>query len=187
VLKRQATYAELSVSADGNHQHPLWSTVLHGKVQRASESLGSHYHIPEVVFQELLCRLCPHANQTLLPEQFLEHQPVLLHKATFGFLIQLYFDNFHTLYPFLDQSFLSLPVWGWSLCLAAASIGTRYLGIPELTEYGDALCGILHQLLLTEVSIFSVCFRPLALIGYSLISVASRTHFRTFKPGHLLR
>jgi hypothetical protein len=75
----------------------------------------------------------------------------LLDKETLEFFIQLYFGNFHTLYPFLDRSLLCIPVWGWSLYLAAAAIGARYLCISEVTLFGDSLCSVLHEVLFKEV------------------------------------
>jgi hypothetical protein len=141
-----------------------WTAILLDKI-KLDKAKGPRpdLEIPEPIFHEMQLRLCPLSGRPLLSAESLAYRDILLRRDTFNYLTRLYFDHFHPVYPFLDRSLLCIPVWGWSLCLATAAIGTRYLGLAELTRFGDDLCGAIHELLLREVCDFV----PLALVAHS--------------------
>jgi Fungal Zn(2)-Cys(6) binuclear cluster domain len=70
---------------------------------------------------------------------------------TLDWFVQLYFENFHPVYPFLDRSLLSVPSWGSCITLATAAIGANYMASPEAEVCSDALHGLLHEILTQEV------------------------------------
>ena len=152
ILERRAAFPRHSPSVGGN-QTGFTSTAFLLERIRAEKAKGPRpeLDIPEPIFHEMESRLCPLVGRPLLSAESLAQREILLTRDTFNFLIRLYFDHFHPLYPFLDRSLLGIPVWGWSLVLATAAIGTRYLGLAELTRFGDDLCGALHELLIREV------------------------------------
>lgn len=152
ILERRAAFPRHSPSI-GGQQTGLSSTAFLLERIRVEKVKGVRLEleIPEPIFHEMESRLCPLVGRPLLSAESLAQREILLTRDTFNFLIRLYFDHFHPLYPFLDRSLLCIPVWGWSLVLATAAIGTRYLGLAELTRFGDDLCGALHELLIREV------------------------------------
>ena len=130
---------------------PPWMGTLQAKVQNACESNHSHFTIPDVVLEQILTKIHHSWVNSPFSIQYSQYGDVLLQKETLEYFIQHYFENFHTVYPFLDQSLLCIPVWGWALCLAAAAIGARYCCVPDITVFGDCLCSLLHEVLLKEV------------------------------------
>lgn len=72
-------------------------------------------------------------------------------KDVISYFIQMYFTHFHPVYPFLDQPLLSMPIWGWSVCLAAAAMGCRYANVPEAAPCSDAINLLLRDILIREV------------------------------------
>ncbi|CAH0055209.1 unnamed protein product [Clonostachys solani] len=153
-LQRHIARSRLCHSGESRWQSRLpWEELLikevrHGKKKHKQSLL----QIPEAIFWEVKQKLLPRDGRPILSAAFLIRSDVLLDRDTFTHLIQLYFDNFHALYPFLDRSLLCIPVWGWSLCIATAAIGARYFGVSELTMYGEELCSVLHELLLIELN-----------------------------------
>ena len=158
ILERRAAFPRHSQSV-GEHQMGFASTAFLLERIRLEKTKGTRpeLEIPEPIFHEMESRLCPLVGRPLLSAESLAQREILLTRDTFNFLIRLYFHHFHPLYPFLDRSLLSIPVWGWSLVLATAAIGTRYLGLAELTRFGDDLCGALHELLIREVCFLVPC------------------------------
>lgn len=72
-------------------------------------------------------------------------------KDVLSYFIQMYFTYFHPVYPFLDQPLLSMPIWGWSVCLAAAAMGCRYANVPEAAPCSDAINLLLRDILIREL------------------------------------
>ena len=164
ILERRAALPRQTQSSNVHELGFTWTAILLDKIQLdKAKGPRPDLEIPEPIFHEMQLRLCSLSGRPLLSAESLAYRDILLRRDTFNYLTRLYFDHFHPVYPFLDRSLLCIPVWGWSLCLATAAIGTRYLGLAELTRFGDDLCGAIHELLLREV-----CgFVPLALVPHS--------------------
>lgn len=152
IRERQGKYATKSAYGDGSGGNS-WQAVFSSKVHAMEQQPDLQYDVLEDIFEEIISRLCPSTGEPLLSEEFLANKAFLLKRSTFSFLLKLYFTNFHKLYPFVDRSFLCIPIWGWSLTLAVAAIGTRYMGLAKLTSHGEELCVVLHELLLKQVGI----------------------------------
>ncbi|KAH6974520.1 hypothetical protein BKA56DRAFT_675945 [Ilyonectria sp. MPI-CAGE-AT-0026] len=150
IRERQETYTTPSSSGDHSEGNS-WLTVFSNKVHGIEQHPDPQFDIPEDIFQEILSRLRPSSGEQLLSKEFLANEAFLLNKSAFSLFLKLYFNNFHKLYPFVDRSFLCIPIWGWSLTLAVAAIGTRYLGLTKLTSHGEELCAVLHELLLKQL------------------------------------
>ncbi|KAK1545823.1 hypothetical protein CPAR01_03325 [Colletotrichum paranaense] len=171
--ERHATVLRRGVPEHDSHPGASWSTVLLEEINRAkSQQKISRFTIPDSVYREIQTRLLSGAGRPLLPERFAADLDVLLGRDTFEHLIAQYFEHFHHLHPFIDNSLLSIPVWGWSLCIGVAAIGSRYLSLTELTDFGEQLCSALHDLLLRELDFGRVqdCLpyiqaRTLAVVG----------------------
>ncbi|KAL2670289.1 hypothetical protein Neosp_014756 [[Neocosmospora] mangrovei] len=150
IRERQGKYGTKSAYGDGSGENS-WQAVFSSKVHAMEQHPDLRYDIPEDIFEEILSRLCPSTGEPLLSEEFFANKTVLLKRSAFSVLLKQYFTNFHKLYPFVDHSFLCIPIWGWSLTLAVAAIGTRYMGLAKLTSHGEELCAVLHELLLKQV------------------------------------
>ncbi|KAI8711139.1 hypothetical protein NCS52_01489300 [Fusarium sp. LHS14.1] len=171
IRERQGKYGTKSAYGDGSGENS-WQAVFSSKVYAMEQHPDLRYDIPEDIFEEILSRLCPSTGEPLLSEEFLANKAFLLKRPAFSVLLKLYFTNFHKLYPFVDHSFLCIPIWGWSLTLAVAAIGTRYMGLAKLTSHGEELCAVLHELLLKQLqfgrvqdSLPYIQARMLAVIG----------------------
>ncbi|KAK1516830.1 uncharacterized protein CCOS01_12379 [Colletotrichum costaricense] len=150
--ERHATVLRRGVPDHDSHPGASWLAVLLEEIkQTKSQQQKSRFTIPESVYQEIQTKLLSGAGRPLLPERFNADLDVLLGRDTFEHLIEQYFEHFHHLHPFVDRSLLSIPVWGWSLCIGVAAIGSRYLSLPNLTDFGEQLCSALHDLLLREL------------------------------------
>lgn len=159
IIERQELHATRGEHGDSSQDLlPPWVAILQAKVRRASESDPSHMIIPDNVFEEALSKLCPPWSVFPVSIQHSPHKDILLRKETLEFFMELYFEHFHPVNPFLDRSLLCIPVWGWSLCLAASALGVRFLCISELTAFGDRLCSVLHSILHEEVCLPSNAF-----------------------------
>jgi hypothetical protein len=156
ILERRAAFPNRHIQPGGEHHVGFtWTSILLEKISLVrTKTPRPEFDIPESIFQDMELRLCPLTGRPLLSAEYLAERDILLTRDAFNYLIRLYFDHFHPVYPFLDRSLLSIPVWGWSLCLATAAVGARYLGFAELTQFGDELCGALHELLVREVCVF---------------------------------
>ncbi|KAJ4033550.1 hypothetical protein NW763_014424 [Fusarium oxysporum] len=149
--QRRAAYAEDHGPSPGHQVHTSWLGDLNAKVAVASRSTGTSSDVPDSIFEELMSRLDSHATSSHILADFAAHKESLLAKSTFQLFISLYFEHFHPVNPFVDRSHLSIPLWGWSLCLATAAIGSKYFGSEEVNRFGDCLCCILHELMAREV------------------------------------
>lgn len=72
--------------------------------------------------------------------------------GTLKYLIQLYFKNFHPIYPFLNEWMIGIPGWGWSMTLATAAIGAQYMNSSISHTSSSALHGLLYSVLVQDVS-----------------------------------
>ncbi|KAF5543768.1 transcription factor ZMS1 [Fusarium phyllophilum] len=149
--QRRAAYAEDHGPSPGQQVHISWISDLDAKVAAASKRIGASSDVPDTIFEELVSRLDSHATSSYILADFAAHKESLLTKSTFQLFISLYFENFHPVNPFVDRSHLSIPLWGWSLCLATAAIGSKYFGSEEVNRFGDCLCCILHELMAREL------------------------------------
>lgn len=152
--ERHATILRRLPPDEGSRTNMSWSEVLLEEIDQAkSQPQEPRFNIPESVYQQIRTRLQSGTEKSLLPDKYTADLDILLSRDTFEHLIEQYFDHFHHLHPFVDRSLLSIPVWGWSLCIGVAAIGSRYLSLPELTDFGEQLCSALHELLLREASL----------------------------------
>lgn len=157
IRERRTSYADQTSTENELHEAPTWLSELSRRTQAAESAPTSSPAIPDSIFDDLVSRLWPLNGNSHLTGEYLLHQDTLLDNSTFQLLITSYFEQFHPINPFIDRSHLTIPMWGWSLCLATAAIGARYLGIKQVTLYGDQLCSILHELLLKEVGYYFLC------------------------------
>jgi hypothetical protein len=104
IFERQAAYAKSCLRDNAHEPTPEWLVILKSKSKDARDNNYPCFEILEAIYSELLSRLCPQVEPSLLPEVYLAHQDVLLEKASFELFIQLYLDHFHTVNPFLDRS-----------------------------------------------------------------------------------
>lgn len=123
----------------------LWLTALAAMVEENERDPDSRFVTPEDMFQEILLRLCPQPGSQALTDSFFNYKSILLNKSSLSLFLKSYFKSFHEIYPFIDWSFLSMPVWGWSLTVAVAATGARYLGLSPLTQLSEELCHVLHK------------------------------------------
>lgn len=72
---------------------------------------------------------------------------------TLSYLIHLYFENFHPVYPFLNKWMLGVPGWGCCMTLATAAIGARYMSSSISHASSNALHGLLYNVLVQDVSL----------------------------------
>jgi hypothetical protein len=150
ILEREESHAiQREIFDYSGDSAPFWISILQAKLHKEQPRMD--FSVPESVYKEAYARASREWSDAQFSPPLLDHKDILLDKETLEFFIQLYFGNFHTLYPFLDRSLLCIPVWGWSLYLAAAAIGARYLCISEVTLFGDSLCSVLHEVLFKEV------------------------------------
>jgi hypothetical protein len=150
ILERQESHAIHGEIFDhSGNSASSWIGILQAKLRQEQSQM--HFSVPDDVYKEAYARVSREWSDIRFSLPLLDHKDILLDKATFEYFIQLYFGNFHAVYPFLDRSLLCIPVWGWSLCLAAAAIGARYLCISEVTLFGDGICSLLHEILFKEV------------------------------------
>lgn len=149
--QRRAAYGEDHGPSPGQQVHISWISDLDARVVAASNRIGASSDVPDSIFEELVSRLDSHATSSHILADFVAHKENLLAKRTFQLFISLYFEHFHPVNPFVDKSHLSIPLWGWSLCLATAAIGSKYFGSEEVNRFGDCLCCILHELMAREV------------------------------------
>ncbi|KAF5254005.1 hypothetical protein FANTH_1187 [Fusarium anthophilum] len=149
--QRRAAYGEDHGPSPGQQFHISWVADLDARVEAASKRFGASRDVPDGIFEELMSRLESHATSSHILADFAVHKETLLAKGTFQLFISLYFEHFHPVNPFVDRSHLSIPLWGWSLCLAAAAIGSKYFGSEEVSRFGDCLCCILHEVMTREL------------------------------------
>ncbi|KAG5771229.1 hypothetical protein H9Q72_002136 [Fusarium xylarioides] len=149
--QRRAAYAEDHGPSPGQQVHISWISDLDARVEAASKRIGAASDVPDSIFEELMSRLDSHATSSHILADFAAHRESLLAKSTMQLFINLYFEHFHPANPFVDRSHLSIPLWGWSLCLATAAIGSKYFGSEEVNRFGDCLCCILHELMAREL------------------------------------
>ncbi|VUC37242.1 unnamed protein product [Clonostachys rosea] len=150
-LERHAINVRRGVPEDG-HSDISWCDIFLREIADAkSNPRALRFDLPGTIYHDIQLKLLPEAAPSPLPDKYMLEKHHLLSRDAFSFMIEQYFDHFHHLHSFLDRSLLSIPVWGWSLCVAAAAIGSRYLDLPELTSFGEHLCSALHELLLREV------------------------------------
>jgi hypothetical protein len=167
ILERQESHAIHGEIFDhSGNSAPSWISILRAKLRK--EQPHMHFSVPDDVYKEAYARVSQEWSDSQFSPPLLDHKDILLDKETLEYFIQLYFGNFHTVYPFLDRSLLCIPVWGWSLYLIAAAIGARYLCISEVTLFGDSLCSLLHEILFKEV-----CLQPLLSLKLTNISISS--------------
>jgi hypothetical protein len=158
ILERQESHAIHGEIFDhSGNSAPSWISILQAKLRK--EQPRMHFSVPDDVYKEAYARMSQEWSDGRFSSPVLDHKRILLDKETLEYFIQLYFGNFHVVYPFLDRSLLCIPVWGWSLCLVAAAIGARYLCISEVTLFGDSLCSLLHEILFKEVCL-QLLFSP---------------------------
>ena len=129
-----------------------WPDLLQERVQSDAHNSHLQFNVPDEVYYELVAKLSSYHTSNPYKNQYWGYKALLMARQTWNFFIKLYFENFHVIYPFLDQSLLGLPAWGWALCLATAAIGTRYADSSELIAYGEYLSRVLHEMLLQEVN-----------------------------------
>ncbi|KAF5598563.1 transcription factor ZMS1 [Fusarium pseudocircinatum] len=153
--QRRAAYTEDHGPSPGQQAHISWISDLDARVEAASRRIGASSDVPDSIFEELMSRLDSHATSSHILADFAAHKESLLAKSTFQLFISLYFEHFHPVNPFVDRSHLSIPLWGWSLCLATAAIGSKYFGSDEVNRFGDCLCCILHELMARELDFVS--------------------------------
>ncbi|CAG9988252.1 unnamed protein product [Clonostachys byssicola] len=144
-----ANTVETSPTAEDGQES--WLITLSIKAEENERDPDSRFIIPEDIFQEILLRLYPQPGSEALSDSFLNYKSLLLNKSSLSLFVKSYFESFHEIYSFIDWSFLSMPVWGWSLTLAVAATGARYLGLTPLTQLSEELCHALHNLLLGEL------------------------------------
>lgn len=183
ILERQESHAIHGEIFDhfGNSA-PSWIGILQAKLRKEQSQM--HFSVPYDVYKEAYERVSREWSNAPFPLPLLDHKDILLNKETLEYFIQLYFENFHTVYPFLDRSLLCIPVWGWSLYLAAAAIGARYLCISEVTLFGDGICSLLHEILFKEVCLLLLLSPKLTNFSTSLALVTLKMHCLIFRPAH---
>lgn len=150
-----ATPPEVERSANLGHELE-WLNSIEENISNplTSERLPGNYLMSETVYNDVLKKLSVRVilrsfgDLDFLCSQNFPSREVL------SYFIQLYFNHFHPVYPFLDQPLLSMPIWGWSVCLASAAIGCRHTNAPEAGPNSDALNLLLRDLLTREVRHF---------------------------------
>lgn len=139
---------DIYATRPGQSPLPTFETVIQG-VQRSGDS--QLYHIPEDVYNDIMAKVADR-----IPFHWPDTSPRLGNrslpgKETLDHFVRLYFNHFHPVYPFLDLPLLNMPLWGWSLCLATAAVGSRYSNAAEKDRFGDAISIILRETLVSEV------------------------------------
>lgn len=128
-----------------------WPESLSTLIQSTATDGRDHsFEIPKDVYGEIILRSSSASTESYSAE-FLAHRELLFQKKTLNYLIEVYFNGFHKVYPFLDRSLLCIPVWGWSLCFATAAVGLRILPLPIPVSCGDDMARQLQELLTKEV------------------------------------
>lgn len=129
-----------------------WLECFERTLAEDTQSLQQgRFSTPNNVYADILTKMDARVQFKAVGTTDVLHSRKMLAKETLNRLIQLYFKHFHPVYPFLDQPLLSMPIWGWSLCLATASIGSCYANIPGAERVGDALALLLRETLVKEV------------------------------------
>ncbi|KAF4334823.1 transcription factor ZMS1 [Fusarium beomiforme] len=146
--QRRASHIPAREQHSDLQTQPAWVSELSA---RASAISGSSEDISDIIFEELISRIEEHKHSTQLLSSVTPHKSLLFSKPVLKLFINLYFDRFHPVNPFIDRSHLRIPLWGWSLCLATAAIGAKYLGLEEVHQFGDSLCSILHEIMDKEL------------------------------------
>ncbi|KAF5647807.1 transcription factor ZMS1 [Fusarium tjaetaba] len=149
--QRRAAYGEDHGPSPDQQIQISWISDLDARVEAASQRNEASGDVPDSIFEELMSRLDSHATSSHILADFAAHKESLLTKSTFQLFVSLYFEHFHPVNPFVDGSHLSIPLWGWSLCLATAAIGSKYFGSEEVNRFGDCLTCILHELMAREL------------------------------------
>ncbi|KAG5658008.1 hypothetical protein KAF25_006959, partial [Fusarium avenaceum] len=167
--QRRAAYTEEHRPNTGHQVHASWLVDLNSKVAAATRNNGTSEDIPDGIFEEIISRLNSHETSSRILANFATHRDILLTKSTFQLFVNLYFERFHPVNPFIDRSHLCIPLWGWSLCLATATIGMKYFGSEEVNSFGDDLCCILHELMAKELD-FVNCQEPLPYIQARILA-----------------
>ena len=141
-------------STDGSpHSSGQLSTHLHELMDEHAR-LASKDDIPLIISQQNLDKILSKIGVTFTNPIFVPHPfsmdrfPAL---RTVNYLVHFYVENFHPVYPFLDQSILEVPARCWSLTLATAAIGARYMPSSIADASSEALHGLLHTMLVQEV------------------------------------
>ncbi|KAJ4291287.1 hypothetical protein N0V88_006290 [Collariella sp. IMI 366227] len=125
IFERRAAFVGHNQSHDEQQPGLSWTALLLEKIRLdQTRTPRLEFEISEQIFHEMHLTLCQPSGRPLLSPESLANQNVLLRRDTLNYFIQLYFQYFHPVYPFLERSLLSIPVWGWSLCLATAAIGS---------------------------------------------------------------
>lgn len=110
------------------------------------------YRIPPNIYSSIITKIDARIVCCSPKSSFLLSSCSFPRKDTLDHFVRLYFDHFHPTYPFLDLPLLNMPVWGWSLCLATATIGCQYSNSPAKDICRDALSVVLRETLVSEVS-----------------------------------
>lgn len=156
---RRSTYRPTATQVAASHntvQTSSSSALRESLSKKVNARLAAQQLTPKLtpeVHKELTAEASETLNKYLRPHEQLSGVDSLAAIETWEYLIQLYFDHFHPVYPFLDHLLLSLPKWGWALCLATASLGARYVGLRDLITYGELLSKTCHEILLRDVSL----------------------------------
>ncbi|KAF5965931.1 transcription factor ZMS1 [Fusarium bulbicola] len=181
--QRRAAYGEDHGPSPGQQVHISWVADLDARVEAASKRFGASRDVPDGIFEELMSRLESHATSSHILADFAAHKDTLLAKGTFQLFISLYFEHFHPVNPFVNRSHLSIPLWGWSLCLATAAIGSKYFGSEEVNRFGDCLYCILHEVMTRELD-FVNSQEPLPYIQARILASLASCYFALASKHH---
>lgn len=135
----------LSISGAGATYHDS----LDEMVQRLTLSPDIQSLVSSETYTELRLKVDSSGNSPVqVHEKFSAEHPSI---NTICWLIGIYFKRFHSVFPFIDKFHLNIPSLGWSISLATAAIGARYVDYSEAEACADSLSMLLHRLLTWEV------------------------------------
>ncbi|EXA30660.1 hypothetical protein FOVG_17994 [Fusarium oxysporum f. sp. pisi HDV247] len=69
-------------------------------------------------------------------------RPTFLPFSVFNAFVQLYFEHFHPIRPFIHPSMLAKPHTSWILCVGMATVGSRYTTVEPINRCRSALMSL---------------------------------------------
>lgn len=78
-------------------------------------------------------------------------RPTFLPFSVFNAFVQLYFEHFHPIWPFIHPSTLAKPPTPWILCVGMATVGSRYTTVEPINRCRSALMSLHSDAILKSV------------------------------------
>lgn len=182
MAEKQRIHSVVGAAADASGGvDASWIETLQNKIRSTGEDGKIKFVLPALVYQEILVRINAHKNNTVSFD--FPDMGYLTKETSLEMFIRLYFEKFHPVYSFLDLSLLSIPVWGWALCLATAAIGARLLAVPAITAFSDHLCMVLDEILVNEVIMDRVHKMPLTVANKKTGRLSSYRRLTALRTG----